>query len=89
MAERTSIATGDGTPGSPTSGIIKGNSGRDGRVDANGNKIAPGGHMRCSFRDEQGQGNVSDVKEITAYKTPYMGGMDQDTEKQGCACTLL
>lgn len=91
MATAATAADGtvSGDPSSPSGSIIKGNSGRESRVDANGNKIVAGGNMRCSFRDELGQGTVSEVKEITAYKSPYLGGMDQDSEKQGCACTLL
>mmetsp|Transcript_47214 Transcript_47214/g.107107 ORF Transcript_47214/g.107107 Transcript_47214/m.107107 type:complete len:97 (-) Transcript_47214:198-488(-) len=73
-----------------THSIISGKTDRE-RVDTYGNLIQKGSkHHRCSFRDEQDASQaVHDVKEVTAYKTPYFGADYREDDKQGCACTLM
>mmetsp|Transcript_87514 Transcript_87514/g.271971 ORF Transcript_87514/g.271971 Transcript_87514/m.271971 type:complete len:94 (+) Transcript_87514:180-461(+) len=76
--------------GKSSTSIISGHSARE-RVDSHGNPIQKGSkNHRCSFRDEQDASQaIHDVKEVTAYKTPYFGGEYRDDDKQGCACTLM
>lgn len=76
--------------GKSSHSIISGSVQRD-RVDAKGIAIQKGGkNHRCSFRDELDEKQpVHDVKEVTAYKTPYFNNDYRDDDKQGCACTLM
>mmetsp|Transcript_40856 Transcript_40856/g.113606 ORF Transcript_40856/g.113606 Transcript_40856/m.113606 type:complete len:94 (+) Transcript_40856:103-384(+) len=76
--------------GKSQNSILSGQSGRE-RVDSHGNPITKGSKShRCSFRDEHDQTLcVHDVKEVTAYKTPYFGADYREDDKQGCACTVM
>mmetsp|Transcript_41765 Transcript_41765/g.108163 ORF Transcript_41765/g.108163 Transcript_41765/m.108163 type:complete len:89 (-) Transcript_41765:105-371(-) len=71
-----------------TCSIVSGKSGRQKRVDANGNVIEKGkkGH-HASFVDEQHPGSpVEEVKLVTSYKVGWGGYRDS---QPGCVCTLM
>merc|ERR1719330_1918029 len=71
--------------------IMSGMSGRNDRVDQRGVKIEKGAKLhRPSFRDQmQPEQPISDVQEVTAYKTPYLGGDIDDNGKTGCGCSIM
>mmetsp|Transcript_13013 Transcript_13013/g.39108 ORF Transcript_13013/g.39108 Transcript_13013/m.39108 type:complete len:90 (-) Transcript_13013:26-295(-) len=85
--EDSTAGTPDIKPGTSTTSIMSGHSDRQ-RADAHGNRIHKGGNQRCSFRDEQGEESVQDVKEVTAYKTSHFTGT-YDEEKQSCGCIIM
>mmetsp|Transcript_62742 Transcript_62742/g.183514 ORF Transcript_62742/g.183514 Transcript_62742/m.183514 type:complete len:96 (+) Transcript_62742:113-400(+) len=69
--------------------IIKGNSGRETRVDSFGQAIEKGGKgHRCTFADERDpRAPVEEKFEIVSYKGA--GGPNTYDSQPGCGCSLM
>mmetsp|Transcript_25419 Transcript_25419/g.45112 ORF Transcript_25419/g.45112 Transcript_25419/m.45112 type:complete len:100 (-) Transcript_25419:70-369(-) len=70
--------------------IMSGASGVD-RYDFKGNPIKKGTKYRLSFKDDVHGEPITEVKEVQAYKSNYMGNdpYGSASAKQGCACIVM